>query len=200
MRLKNVLAILPLLTCCACDPVTLICGGAAVLGATSMRNDGGVVGSISDNDLQVSINTRLLNEDDELFNRVELCIKHGMVIVIGYMDNESQCQRVMQIVKDVSGWRHVFDETKVASKPTAEEWVTDSALTSRIESSLLLDGNVQALNYNITTVKGVVYICGTAQTHFERDIVINYARSTSGVNKVIAYIKLKGSDNFQVKK
>lgn len=198
MKLKSVVTILPLLVCCACDPVTLVCGGATVIGTTSVRKDGGVVGSISDNDLQVSINSKLLDADDELFNRVELCIKHGMVVVVGYMDNESQCQRVMQIVKSVDGWKHVFDETKVTPKPTMEEWMQDSSITSRIESALVFDGNVQALNYNITTVKGIVYICGTAQTNFERDIVINCARATSGVSKVVAYIKLKGSDALQV--
>lgn len=191
MKAKYIVATLPLLLCSACDPVTWMFGGAAVVGTTAVRNDNGVIGSISDTELQAKINAKLMNEDKDLFDRVELCVKHGMVVVIGYMDDESQCQRAIQIVRSVGGWREVFDETKVQEAPKAKDLVVDSSITSRIKSSLTFDGNVQSLNYDVTTVKGVVYICGTAQNKYERDIVLNYARTTSGVEKVVCYVKIK---------
>ena len=191
MKAEYIIATLPLLLCSACDPVTLAFGGAAVVGTTAVRNDNGVIGSISDTELQAKINAKLMNEDKDLFDKVELCVKHGMVVVIGYMDDESQCQRTIQIVKSVSGWREVFDETKVQEAPRAKDLFADSSITSRIKSSLTFDGNVQSLNYDVTTVKGVVYICGTAQSKYERDIVLNHARTTSGVEKVVCYVKIK---------
>ncbi len=195
MKAKYIIATLPLLLCSACDPVTLAFGGAAVVGTTAVRNDNGVIGSISDTELQAKINAQLMNKDKDLFDRVELSVKHGMVVVIGYMDDASQCQRAIQIVRSVSGWKEVFDETQVQEAPKAKDLVIDSSITSRIKSSLAFDGNVQSLNYDVTTVKGVVYICGTAQNKYERDIVLNHARTTSGVNKVVCYIKVK--DNAQ---
>ena len=193
MKIKEIIAMLPLILCSACDPVTWIFGGAAVVGTTAVRNDNGVIGSISDTDLQAKINAKLLKEDKDLFDRVELSVKHGMVVVIGYMDDESQCQRTIQIVKSVSGWKEVFDETKVQEAPRAKDLLIDSGITSRIKSALTFDGNVQSLNYDVTTVKSVVYICGTAQNKYERDIVLNHARTTAGVDKVVCYIKIKDS-------
>ncbi len=193
MKIKYIIATLPLILCSACDPVTWIFGGAAVVGTTAVRNDNGVIGSISDTDLQAKINAKLLKEDKDLFDRVELSVKHGMVVVIGYMDDESQCQRTIQIVKSVSGWKEVFDETKVQEAPRAKDLLIDSGITSRIKSALTFDGNVQSLNYDVTTVKSVVYICGTAQNKYERDIVLNHARTTAGVDKVVCYIKIKDS-------
>ncbi|MDR2781318.1 MAG: BON domain-containing protein [Holosporaceae bacterium] len=179
-----------LLFCTACDPVTIAFGGTALVGATAVRNQEGVSGSVSDTKLQSKVNHALFKEDKELFDKVELSVKHGMVVVIGYVDEMSQHDRIMEIVKGVGGIEEVYDEIKVQEPPHASDIAADSSITSRVKSSLLFDGNVSSLNYDITTVKGVVYICGTAQSKYERDVVLNHARTTSGVNKVVAYIKL----------
>jgi osmotically-inducible protein OsmY len=179
-----------LLFCTACDPVTLAFGGTAVAGVTAVRNQEGIGGSISDTKLQSAINKALFDKDRELFDKVELSVKHGMVVVIGYVDETSQRDRIMEIVKSVRGATEVYDEIKIQEAPRAGELAADSGMTSRVKSALLFDGNVSSLNYDVTTVKGIVYICGTAQSKYERDVVLNQVRTTSGVEKVVAYIKI----------
>jgi osmotically-inducible protein OsmY len=178
------------LFCGACDPVTLAFGGTAIVGVTVARNQKGISGSISDTELQAKINHALFNNDRDLFDKVELSVKHGMVVVIGYVNDESQREKIMQIVRGVKEHIEAFDEIQVQESPNASDLALDSSITSRIKSSLLFDGNVSSLNYDITTVKGIVYICGTAQTKYERDVVLNHARSTSEVKRVVAYVKL----------
>jgi osmotically-inducible protein OsmY len=187
--------LISLLFCTACDPVTIAFGGTALVGATAVRNQEGITGSISDTKLQSAINHALFNEDKELFNKVELSVKHGMVVVIGYVDEESQRERIMEIVRGVKGASEIYDEIKVQEIPQAIDLAKDSAITSRVKSSLLFDGNISSLNYDITTVKGTVYICGTAQSKYERDVVLNQVRTTYGVNNVIAYIKVGDRNN-----
>lgn len=175
-----------------CDPVTIAVGGTALAGSTMVGNEEGVTGSISDTNLQTKINAALMDASNEYMKRVELCVKHGMVIVIGYMQSEDQRIRVMNIVRNVKCFHEeIYDETSVADIPTTKQIFVDGGITTRLKSSLKFDGNVRSLNYDITTVKGVVYICGTAGSKFERDTVINQARSTSGVVNVVAYIKIK---------
>ncbi|MDR0968625.1 MAG: BON domain-containing protein [Holosporaceae bacterium] len=190
---KKITRILPaasLLFCAACDPVTIAFTGTAAAGAVAVRNDGGLSGGISDTALEREIEYSLAKEN--LWDYVELAVKHEMVIVIGYVKDESQREKIMKAVKDnVKGRIQVFYEIQVGEEPSASDFISDSALTSRIRSSWLADGNVSSPNYDMTTVKGVVYICGTAQTKFERDVVINHARSTSGIERVVAYIKIK---------
>ena len=81
-------------------------------------------------------------------------------------------------------------ELSIGELPDIKDLANDSSITSRIKSAMLFDGNIQSLNYDITTVKGVVYICGTAQSKYERDLVINCARNTSSVERVVSYISI----------
>jgi osmotically-inducible protein OsmY len=195
MRAVLTLELASLLFCTACDPVTLAFGGTAVAGATAVRNQEGIGGSVSDAKLQSTVNHALLKEDRDLFAKVEFSVKHGMVVVIGYVNEESQRDRIMEIVKNVKGANEVYDEINVQEAPTASDLATDSGITSRVKSALLFDGNVASLNYDVTTVKGIVYICGTAQSKYERDVVLNHVRTTSGVRKTVAYIKVNSKGN-----
>lgn len=178
----------------ACDPVTIAIGGSAIAGAQMARNQNGLGGAIDDSSLQTSINKYLLDHDQSIFERVELSVKHGTAVVIGYMKNQAQCEKTKQLVREaVKGYNSVYFELSVGNFSSGSQVASDSGITSRIKSSLLFDGNVQSLNYDVTTVKGIVYITGTAQTKFERDQVLSCARSTSGVSRVVSYIKINKS-------
>ncbi|MDR3151318.1 MAG: BON domain-containing protein [Holosporaceae bacterium] len=196
MKTIGSIVLLPLLlSLVACDPVTWIVGGTAVVGTTVVRNREGISGSISDNELHLKIMQRLFSVNKEFVSKVELSIKHGMVVVIGYMEDDKQCEEVMSTVRSVDGYREVFDETSVQEPPGPKDFAIDSSITSRIKSALAFDGNVLSLNYDVTTCKGIVYLCGTASSKFERDVVVNHARSTSGVEKVVVYIRIdKGNE------
>ncbi|MDR3155891.1 MAG: BON domain-containing protein [Holosporaceae bacterium] len=190
MKIIHCGLVLALLSTAACDPVTITIGGAAIAGTTAICNEKGIVGSLADGKLQTKINHHVYCKDEDIFDRMELCVKHGMVVVTGYFKNEEQRRRAMALVKEVTDDCAVFDETKVRGKPTAREYFVDSNITSRIKSALAFDGNVQSFNYDITTVNGIVYVCGTAHSKFERDVVLHSARVTSDVKQVVAYIKL----------
>ena len=190
---KNIAFIsLPLLFLTGCDPVTIAVGGAAVAGSTMVGNEEGVSGSVSDTNLQTKVNLAVQDVNTKLAGRIEFCVKHGMVVAIGYVQNEEQHQKAIEAIKNVKCYHaEIYDEIKVQTPPTARQILADGAITTRIKSALKFDGNVRSLNYDTTTVKGVVYICGTAMSEFERNDVINQARSTSGVSQVVAYIKVK---------
>lgn len=174
----------------ACDPVTIAVGGTAIAGVELAGNQEGIGGAWDDSSIQASINKYLIEHDKDIFDRVELSVKHGTVVVVGYMRNQQQCERVKELISNVRSYKAVYYELSIGNIPCASEVAVDSGITSRIKSALLFEGNVQSLNYDITTVKGVVYITGTAQTKFERDIVINCAKSTSGVTRVASYIRI----------
>ncbi len=191
----NSLSFALLLFLTACDPATWIVGGTAVVGTNTACNQEGASGSMSDIGLHLKINREFFNANKDLVDRTELSIKHGNVVVIGYLKNEEECKKAIEIASKIAGPDHVFDETSVSSMPTGKDLAIDSSITSRVKTALLADGNVHSFNYDVTTVKGVVYICGTAQSRYERSIVVNCARQTSGVVKVIAYIFINRKKN-----
>ncbi len=173
----------------ACDPVTWLVGGTVVAGTITVRDKEGITGQISDAYLKEKIRLTLIDKDKDLYDRIELAVKHGIVVVIGSFDDESQCERVREIVDTVKV-EDVYYETKVEPRAKIGTFVSDSGITTRIEASMKSNGNVASLNYDTTTVNGVVYICGTAMSAYERDVVLNIARTTSGVVKVFSYIKI----------
>lgn len=180
---------LTLLPLAACDPVTVAVGGSLVAGTITVRDKEGISGQISDAYLKKKIQIALFNQEKELYDRVELAIKHGIVVVIGSFDDESQCERVRGIVNNIKT-EDVYFELQVQPQTKVSTFASDAGITARIESNLKSDGNVSSLNYDTTTVNGVVYMCGTAMTPYERDVVLNIARTTSGVEKVVCYIKI----------
>lgn len=183
----NKILLSSLLFCTACDPVTIALGGAAAAGTVTVRDKEGITGEISDAYLRKKIEAKLFSKDTDLFDRVELIVKHGIVVVIGSVDDESQIERIKEIVGKVQKDK-VYFELHVQPATDAKTFAVDAGITSRINAFLRADGNVSSLNYELSTVRGVVYICGTAMTPYERDVVLNYARTTSEVEKVVSYI------------
>ena len=173
----------------ACDPVSWLVGGTLVAGTVTVRDKEGISGQITDKYLKERIRIALLNKDKDLYDRIELAVKHGIAVVIGSFDDESQCERVKEIVDNVKV-EDVYYELHVEPQAKVGTFAADAGITTRIEASMKSNGNVASLNYDTTTVNGVVYMCGTAMSAYERDVVLNIARTTSGVNKVVSYIKI----------
>lgn len=173
----------------ACDPVSWLVGGTIVAGTVTVRDKEGISGQITDKYLKEKIRLALIQKDKNLYDRVEFAVKHGIVVVIGSFDDKSQCERVKEIIDGVKV-ENVYYELKVEPQAKAGTFAADAGITTRIEASMKSNGNVSSLNYDTTTVNGVVYMCGTAMTAFERDVVLNIARTTSGVVNVVSYIKI----------
>jgi len=173
----------------ACDPVSWLVGGTLVAGTVTVRDKEGIPGQITDKYLKERIRIALLNKDKDLYDRIELAVKHGIVVVIGSFDDESQCERVKEIVDSVKV-EDVYYELNVEPQAKVGTFAADAGITTRIEASMKSNGNVSSLNYDTTTVNGVVYMCGTAMSAYERDVVLNIARTTSGVVKVVSYVKI----------
>ena len=57
---------------------------------------------------------------------------------------------------------------------------------------MLIDRDIQSINYSIDTVQGIVYLMGVARSQDELDHTIDVARGVNGVKQVISYVKLTG--------
>lgn len=171
----------------SCVPA-MICAGGGALGAVAIRNRTGISGTLRDNAIHANILSSLSKVS--LFKNIEVSVKHSRVLLLGYVENQEQKMKAIELASKAKGVTEVIDGIKIGYRTTLEHSMTDTAITSRIKSAMAVDGNVHCLNFNITTYDNVVYILGTAENELERDIVINIARSTSYVNKVVSYINI----------
>ncbi len=170
----------------SCAPL-IICGGAGIA-SVSMRNREGVSGSVLDNWIKLQINNKF--QSKKLSGKVEIVVKHARVLLVGFVDDSSQAAECVAIAKDISKVVEVIDAIKIGHTQSTDTAAKDSWITSRVKSAMAVDGNIHCLNFNITTYNGIVYILGTAETQLELNAVVNIARSTSCVKKVVSYIEL----------
>ncbi len=60
---------------------------------------------------------------------------------------------------------------------------TDAAITTAVKTKFATDSSIPS-GISVTTVDGVVYLVGTADSKAQADKAINAAKSVSGVNRV----------------
>ena len=77
----------------------------------------------------------------------------------------------------------ISQKTAEAAK-TAEEALSDGALTAKIKAKMALDDTVKARDLSVHTVDGVVTVTGTVRSSAERDRGLALARETNGVRRV----------------
>lgn len=69
--------------------------------------------------------------------------------------------------------------------------VSESALTAKITSKMVLDDYVKARTINVTTNGSVVTLTGIVESAAERDRAVRLARETEGVTSVVDKLGIK---------
>ncbi len=92
----------------------------------------------------------------------------------------------------------MINEIEVGKGEGFARYAQDSVITTKLKTKLTFDKNVHAVNYEITTLKGVIYIIGIAQSDEEAKHVVNHARNIRYVKKVVSYVRIK-EDSPQAK-
>ena len=91
--------------------------------------------------------------------------------------------------RTTSSGQEISQKTAEAAK-TAQEALSDGALTAKIKAKMALDDTVKALDLNIDTVDGVVTVTGKVRTRAERERALALSRETNGVKQVVDRITL----------
>jgi hyperosmotically inducible protein len=76
--------------------------------------------------------------------------------------------------------------TAMTGRQTAREAADDTAITTKVKSSLLADPVVSATAIDVDTTGGSVSLNGVVRSEQERQRAIQLARSTEGVKQVDA--------------
>jgi len=71
--------------------------------------------------------------------------------------------------------------------------VSDSALTAKIKSKMVLDDDVKARGIDVDTSGTVVTLTGVVRSAEERDRAVRLARETTGVTQVIDKLRVRAS-------
>ncbi|MCR4348081.1 MAG: BON domain-containing protein [Sulfuricaulis sp.] len=78
-----------------------------------------------------------------------------------------------------------------SSRDSTGEYIDDAAITTKVKSGMFADKEVSGLNISVDTIKGVVYLSGTAATRQESNKAATIARNVAGVKSVVNKIQVK---------
>jgi osmotically-inducible protein OsmY len=143
-----------------------------------------------DTAMAAKIRLNLVNANEKLMTGIGVEVYEARVMMTGIVPTEELRAEAIQLAWKVEQVGDVLNEIQVADTGIVD-FAKDSWITTQLTSKLTFDRDVQAINYNIETVNGIVYMIGLAQNQKELDRVIGYAREIGGVQRIINHVGIK---------
>lgn len=186
-RPASLMLALAALATASCSPVGMAVGAGAVA-ARSVIQERSTRDALSDTEIQLGLDNRLLNHSAALFGDVSTSVVEGRVVLTGSVPTRSEKISATEIAWQTPGVASVTDELVVAEDSGATEYAEDAWISNQIRLALLTNGKVSSVNYSIETVDKVVHITGLARSRAELATVLDVAARTEGVEKVVSHV------------
>lgn len=175
----------------ACSPLQVGVGAGATAGVAAAE-DRGLKQAAIDTGIELRIKADLLQEDPHLLAKLGIKCVEGRVLLTGVVQQEPEKAKAEAIASREEGVRAVVNEIQVHAPLGLDQTLHDAFITASLRTDLLGDSKIADINYSITTVDGVVYLFGIAQSSAEVQRVIEYARATPRVKRIIDDMLIKG--------
>lgn len=175
-----------------CVPAAVV--GLGALTTTAIVEERGVSGTISDSAIRSGVNAVWLKNRAHLVTHLSISVREGRVLLTGRVATSEDAVEAIRLTWTVSGVTEVIDRIQVGQSDGLGSYLSDGWITTKIKTAFLTDSEIYSINYTVKTCDGVVYIMGIAQTQKELDRVVQQARETRGVSKVVTYVRVKEND------
>ena len=169
--------------------------GTAVKVATVNQEDRSIGEFVDDTIIKTLIKNTYFNQSEKIFFNIDVEVSQGRVLLTGTIENIDLKIEATRIAWGVKGVQTVINEIQISNSNNIINFADDLVISTKVKGKLILNENINSLNYSIETVNKLVYIIGIAGSEDERDLVINIAREVYGVEEVIDYITIK-TDEF----
>jgi len=184
------LGLAAVMTLAACSPAGMAVGAGATAGVAAAE-ERGLKGAGNDALIRVEINEAWITEDFDTFNRLNLQIYEGRVLISGRVPNQANADRAVELAWKAEDVREVINEIEIAEGGGLDDFANDALINARLDSELLFDSEISSINYSSRSVSGTVYLLGVAQDREELDRVFRVTRSIPNVKRVVSHVILK---------
>ena len=182
---------LALLVVSGCAAGTLVGGGASVGVAVAQERSVGV--ALDDTVIATQIVAIFFDYNIELLRKVSAEVVEGRVLLTGSVAEPEGRVDAVRLTWQIDGVNEVLNEIQVTDRGGLLDFVLDTWISTQLRTKLLLDRDIRALNYNVETVNGIIYLIGIAQNELELERVTNHARTIENVEKVISHVRVAGA-------
>lgn len=164
-----------------CVPIVIGAGGAAAYSSLEDRRSTGT--QIDDESIEVRASNRI--SDRFASNaHVNVTSYNRIALLTGEVPDERSRDEAEKIVRAVPQVRDVTNDLQVAGISSYMSRTNDSYLTSKVRGRLLDTKRASPVHIKVVSESGVVYLMGVV-TEAEADEVVDIARNTGGVRKVV---------------
>jgi osmotically-inducible protein OsmY len=186
------LVILAALAACmgASGCVTAAVGAAAGIGVFAMQ-DRSIGEGIDDAAASQQVKMRLLAADSAAFREVDVEVANGSLLLSGTAPTEGHKQMAETIARSVGTVEQVYNEIFVGEPSSFARSAQDELITAQVRARLAASPAVRAINVNIETFHGNVYLMGTARSEQELRRAAEIASVVGGVRRVVSFMRIR---------
>ncbi len=171
-----------------CTKQVAAVGGVAVVGVV-IAQERSVGDAATDAVIHATLYELLIRNDLELFRDVQIEVVEGRVLLAGSVRRQKDRVEAVRLAWRAAGVKTVINEL-VVSRRGMRSYARDTWISTQLLAKLLVDKDIRALNYNVETVNGVVYLIGIAHDRKELERATNHARDVPYVRKVVSHVRL----------
>jgi osmotically-inducible protein OsmY len=168
--------------------VPLAVTGAGTVGSAAAE-ERGIGGAWDDTAVKTKILWHYAQEKNGLSGMIDVVVRQGRALLTGTVSDPKMKVRAVQLAWKVKGVREVVDEIHFGQE-SAGDYANDSWLTTKVKTALLFRKDVHSINYNVQTIKGVLYLMGVAPNEAEKKRVISTVRRIEGVKEVVSLVEV----------
>ena len=165
--------------------------GVAVKGVTVSSSDRSIGEFVDDVLIKTILKNSYFDQSDEIFFNVDVEVSQGRVLLTGTVDNIDLRIEATRIAWGIKGVQTVINEIQISQSDSIFNFADDLVISTKILAKLMLDEEINSLNYNIETVNKIVYIIGISSSSDEKQKAIDLSKEVFGVEEVVDYITIK---------
>ncbi len=117
--------------------------------------------------------------------------RKGEVQLSGYVDNQAQIDRAIDIARRTQGVSEVQNKLAIKTPGTVGGAVDDTLITAKVKTALVRDDTIKALDIVVHTNKGEVQLSGYVDNETQVSRATEVARTVEGVKAVDNKMSLK---------
>jgi osmotically-inducible protein OsmY len=190
--MRTPIAVTVALAACAASSgcVTAAAGAAASVGVYAVQ-DRTVGEGIDDAAASQRVKARLLGADSSAFAEVDVEVANGALLLSGVVPTEEHRIAAETIARSVRSLDYVYNELVVGPRSTFVRSAQDEFITAQIRARLTASSSVRAVNVNIETFQGNVYLMGIARSNEELRRAAEIASLVPGVVRVVSFVEVR---------
>ena len=164
--------------------------GVATKAVTVSNSDRSIGEFVDDVLIKTVLKNSYFDQSEKIFFNVDVEVSQGRVLLTGTVDNIDLRIEATRIAWGIKVVQTVINEIQISESDSILNFADDLVISTKVMAKIMLDEDVNSLNYNIETVNKIVYIIGISGSSDEKQKVIDLSKEVFGVEEVVDYITI----------